>query len=307
MKSKTRFTFIACLLLAPLQVFAQSDACPPPPLPLEQQMAYVAKAPARNAGFLWRMEKSGRISWLYGTLHLGQIDFAKPGLQIMQAMRSSDVLAVEINFNEPQDLSSVKPSTHLQLSEKHRERLATAYKKDCLVVSPELLHAGGFQPLLLSQAQRLGMHFGFGPDARLLQIAKRSGKPIVQLETLEQQITALRISGQAEFELFMERQLERLESGMLLEELKQSSHAWQTHNWSLFEELEINIRKGDPESAQRLLDMRDIAMAEKIDSLQQSGKTVFVAVGVLHMVGKTALPKLLEAKGYTVTPVPLRN
>lgn len=52
---------------------------------------------------------------------------------------------------------------------------------------------------------------------------------------------------------------------------------------------------------------RNVLMAEKINVLHEDGKRVFVAVGALHMAGKTALPKLLQDKGYAVTYVPLRQ
>ena len=62
-----------------------------------------------------------------------------------------------------------------------------------------------------------------------------------------------------------------------------------------------------PAFAARLLDQRNMLMAEKINALHQEGKRVFVAVGAMHMAGKTALPKLLQDKGYIVKVVPLRN
>lgn len=70
---------LACIfIIVPMLVRAQNQnpdsSCPPTPMPLEHQMAYVANAPAMNAGFLWRIEKDERTSWLYGTMHLNHID-----------------------------------------------------------------------------------------------------------------------------------------------------------------------------------------------------------------------------------------
>jgi uncharacterized protein YbaP (TraB family) len=62
-----------------------------------------------------------------------------------------------------------------------------------------------------------------------------------------------------------------------------------------------------PAFSARLLDQRNILMAEKIDALHQGGKRVFVAVGAMHMAGRTALPKLLQDKGYRVEFLPLKN
>jgi uncharacterized protein YbaP (TraB family) len=67
------------------------------------------------------------------------------------------------------------------------------------------------------------------------------------------------------------------------------------------------MTSSQPEFAQRLLDQRNVQMAQKIDALHQEGKRVFVAVGALHMAGKAALPKLMQERGYSVSTVPLRN
>jgi uncharacterized protein len=49
-----------------------------------------------------------------------------------------------------------------------------------------------------------------------------------------------------------------------------------------------------------MLDDRNRPMAERIDKLHASGKSVFVAVGSLHMFGPAALPTLLARRGYRV-------
>lgn len=281
--------------------------CPPPPMPLEQQMAYIAQAPARDAGFLWRIEKSGRTSWLYGTMHLNHIDFAKPGPQVMAGVRSSDVLAVEINPNERQDLDGVVLPGGIRVSATQLQRLRRAYAQDCLATDPATVHpVGAATPLLGTQAQRQGLFFGYSPDARLIQIAQRMGKPVVPLETLAQQITALAPTSQAEFDHILETTLTGVESGSLQAELVGLNRAWQQNDWPAMVRLERDTAAQQPGFAQRLNGERNVLMAHKIDALHQGGQRVFVAVGVLHMAGPAALPQLLQDKGYRVTPVTLR-
>jgi hypothetical protein len=53
----------------------------------------------------------------------------------------------------------------------------------------------------------------------------------------------------------------------------------------------------------KLLDDRNVKMAEKIDGyLKEKGPT-FVCVGAAHLVGEKGLVKLLTAKGYKVEQV----
>lgn len=290
------------------QVPASDKNCPPPLMPLEQQMAYVTNSVAKNAGYLWRAEKDGRTSWLYGTMHLNHIDYAKPGSQVMMGMRNSDLLALEINPYEQQNLPASFKQAQWQLSDQQLKRLTLAYEKDCLNVgSHPISPTAGTQPLQNTQAQRQSLHWAFSPDTRLAQIAKRTGKTIVQLETLEQHIMALAPTSQAEFDQFMDAALVEVESGKMQSDLTALNLAWQKNDWTAIVKLEQDLSGNQPAFASRLLDQRNVLMAEKIDALHQSGKRAFVAVGAMHMAGKTALPKLMQDKGYVVTFVPLRN
>ena len=275
---------------------------------LDQQMAYINDAPAKNAGFLWRVEKDGRTSWLYGTMHLNDIDHAKPGPQIMMGMRNSDVLAVEVNPYEPQTLPASMQQPELKLSSSQLDKLSKAYARDCLAfnaasISPLSLTG----PLLNAQAQRKALFWGYSPDARLVQIAKRTSKPIVSLETLAQHLTVLMPASQAEFDNAFDSTLNAVESGRLQTELVQLNKAWRQNDWQAIVKLEQDLTIHQSAFAIRLLDQRNLLMADKIDVIHQDGKRVFVAVGAMHMAGKTALPKLLQDKGYAVAYIPLRQ
>ena len=294
--------------LAQTQLQSTGSSCPPPLMSLDQQMAHINDAPAKNAGFLWRVEKDGRTSWLYGTMHLNDIDHAKPGPQTMMGMRNSDVLAVEVNPYEPQTLSVSMQQPELKLSSGQLDKLSKAYARDCLAfnaasISPLSLTG----PLLNAQAQRKALFWGYSPDARLAQIAKRTSKPIVSLETLAQHLTVLMPASQAEFDNAFDSTLNAVESGRLQTELVQLNKAWRQNDWQAIVKLEQDLTIHQSAFAIRLLDQRNLLMAEKIDVIHQDGKRVFVAVGAMHMAGKTALPKLLQDKGYAVVYIPLRN
>ena len=53
----------------------------------------------------------------------------------------------------------------------------------------------------------------------------------------------------------------------------------------------------------RLNDSRNLRMVERLQTYLEQGN-VFVAVGALHLAGENSLLRLLEARGYTVVPVP---
>jgi uncharacterized protein len=53
----------------------------------------------------------------------------------------------------------------------------------------------------------------------------------------------------------------------------------------------------------RALDDRNLPMAERINTLHSQGRTVFTAVGALHMIGPMGLPALMQQRGFAVEKV----
>jgi uncharacterized protein len=61
-----------------------------------------------------------------------------------------------------------------------------------------------------------------------------------------------------------------------------------------------------PEEVKALLDDRNDYWMQQLPGLMNE-QSLFVAVGALHLVGKTGLVNQLKAKGYSVTPVNIKN
>jgi uncharacterized protein YbaP (TraB family) len=166
-------------------------------------------------------------------MHLNHIDYAKPGPLIMMGVHNSDVLAIEINRHDRQTVAAHVSITSIKLSDTQLEKLSKAYAKDCLVFNASNISSiGAINPVFITQAQRQALFSGFSPESRLTQISLRRGKPIVSLETLEQQIAALTPSSQAEFDQFFESALMNFESGKMRTELLQLNMAWRQNDWS---------------------------------------------------------------------------
>jgi len=61
-----------------------------------------------------------------------------------------------------------------------------------------------------------------------------------------------------------------------------------------------------PEEMKILLDDRNNYWMQQLPGLMKD-QSLFVAVGALHLVGKSGLVNQLKEQGYTVTPVNLKN
>lgn len=302
------YIFILAPMLACAQTQSTDNSCPPPAMPREQQRAYLANTPALNAGFLWRIEKDGRTSWLYGTIHINHIDYAKPGSQIMRGLRNSDVLAVEINPFEIKNANVSLTVPDFELTHVQLERLKNAYSTECLAFNPDKVPPSRvFIPLKNSQAQRDGLFFVYSPDFILTGIAKKIGKPIIELENLQQRLSVSKLTSQSEFDMMFDTTMRQIETGGIRAGIMGLSMAWRKNDWQIMAKFEQDFTDSQPEFNNRLRDQRNELMAQKIDALHIEGKKVFVAVGALHMAGKNGLINLLQNKGYVVTFVPMRN
>jgi uncharacterized protein YbaP (TraB family) len=89
------------LLLTAIALPGYADAGAGCPSAAEQptpEMMQTAKLNARDHGFLWRISKDGRTSFLYGTMHVGKFDWVFPGASVMQALRATDTVALELDM-----------------------------------------------------------------------------------------------------------------------------------------------------------------------------------------------------------------
>lgn len=309
----TRSAAAGLLLLAATAAHAQT-ACPPPPPTAEAVREAGARQPARDRGVLWRLEKDGRTSWLYGTLHVNRVEWAAPGPRIQRALRDSDVLALELDLadpelprlfaqpGDPQRAARVVAGLQPQL-----ERLAA---RACL--PPE--RVASLRPLLqlmmlgLADARHQGLHPEIGVDAVLWQMARIFGKPVVALETPAQQLAGLLPESEAdERELFVQgvRQLEDGEGRALVQKLAQlwgdgdAATLAEYPRWCRCMETPAELRY------ERALNSgRNVGIADKLAALHDGGQRVFAAIGALHMTGPQAVPVLLRSRGFDVRFIP---
>lgn len=71
-------------------------ACPPTfSAPTDEQLLSVVRT-ARDRGALWTVDKGGHRSWLYGTVHIGNVEMGVPGPEVRAAFRAAEVVALEL-------------------------------------------------------------------------------------------------------------------------------------------------------------------------------------------------------------------
>lgn len=306
---------VCAFLLISAGARAGGGDCPPPPAPSEDQQAAAARA-AVDRGFLWRLRRDGRESYLYGTMHVGRLEWSHPGPRLRDALARSDTLALEIHEGDPgagRPAASAPPRAEppapLVLPSALRERLARQVAAAC--VPPAALEA--VHPVMrvfllqLLAARRDGLEAAYGQEPMLTREAQAAQRRIVGLETASQQVAALVPRGARAQLKVVEEALAQLEAGTTRPVTLRLADAWargDLDTLASFEQWCACLRtEADRRLYARLNNARNPGLASGIEALHAGGAHVLAAVGALHMVGPRGLPKLLEERGFEVTRI----
>jgi uncharacterized protein YbaP (TraB family) len=287
------------------------------------QLATAVKAP-----FLWRIE--GPVpSYLYGTIHVPDPRVTALPPSVEQAFASSGAVFTEIPMDAAlqigmmgkmllpgdQNLSQVLgPELHAKLADtierslpKNSPPIRSAItamlgrmKPWAVMVQLAMIE---FLPDMLAGSKAL--------DTELYDRAKKEGKEVGGLETLDEQL--------AVFEgLTMDEQIRLLK--LTIDQMNEAQKAGRSASRELIDgyltgdldklaEMSNDSMKGEPELQKkfmaRALDGRNRVMVDRLlaKRAELSTKTCFFAVGTLHYAGPEGIISLLEKKGLKVTRV----
>ena len=143
-------------------------------------------------------------------------------------------------------------------------------------------------------------------DARIMQMALKDGKPLIALETTEEQLKAIS-SMPRDFQITT--LIETLELGERLDDIKQTMKSLYVKGDIAmivpvvrhFTERSI-ANPGFAIFQEKLVVQRNLKMAERAAPHFQNGN-VFMAVGALHLPGNDGLVSLLERQGFSVEAI----
>ncbi|CAN7664744.1 TraB/GumN family protein [Acidovorax sp. LjRoot118] len=304
------------LLVSALVVHAKSDAtaCPPAATPIGPADAEAARRDDRDRGLLWRIEKDGRTSWLYGTIHAAERGWVLPGPAVREALRRADRIALEVDLMDPAVAgglaTAVMPGPNTPpLPEPLAKRLRVQSEALCADAAlarlrPEIQ----LMSLVGLAARTAGIDPAYGIDLFLAGLARAMDKKVVSLESAEAQIALLVSDDPAKVARTMDEGLRQLEGGQARKIIATLTRAWADGQLETLRNYgdwcDCLKTAEDRADYARIVEGRNPALAAGIAAQHAAGHAVFAAVGVLHMVGPEGLPALMAAQGFRVTRVP---
>jgi len=270
----------------------------------------LAAAPAPS--FVWKATgTNGASVYIAGSIHMLTPDAYPLSAAFERAYTDSDVLVEEVDIAE-------MTGTEVQMKTLMRGMLppgqtldkvlapatVTLLNKAATDVGAPMEALQRLKPWMIAltleglELQKAGFNPELGLDMHFYNLAKKGGKTVQGLETVEYQISR--------FDEMTYEQQDR----MLAESLKEMStekasvtkltDAWKTGDAAAVERIVLSDLKTDRFLYQRLLVERNKNWLPKIEALFANKTRALVLVGAAHLVGPDGLVTMLKAKGYKV-------
>jgi len=140
--------------------------------------------------------------------------------------------------------------------------------------------------------------FALGADSVIGERAKTSGKPILYLETVDQQLALIAPSDPTVELQSFEADLKSFETED--SDIAAITDAWERGDTAALDAVTSKEFADHPEARAVFFTDRNRNWVKQIEAMLHERKTFFITVGAGHLAGKNGVPALLRADGYKV-------
>jgi uncharacterized protein len=271
-----------------------------------------AEAPG-GAPAMWRVADADATIYLFGTIHLlpKGVEWRTPAFEA--AFAAADELVVEVALGaDPtvaaqtmmaMGLAEGLPPLVERVPEEHRATLRRAIAESGVpeaVLDRMRTWTAGLT-LAAAAFQRLGLQGEFGADQGLTRSAGEAGKPVVGLETVEEQFgffAGLSEESQRAFLIAAAQESADIEA-----QFKAMLDAWLRGDTAAIAVTFDSELMAHPELYGALMTERNRRWADWLARRLDRPGTAFVAVGAGHLAGRDSVQDMLRAKGLRVERV----
>jgi uncharacterized protein YbaP (TraB family) len=275
-------------------------------------------------GLLWRIEKPGLApSFLFGTIHSTDESALEVARRAAQSINGSKVVATELGGPiDTIEKANITAATLAKALDRDHDTFEGAIAPEDRQKIEKLISSLGYpaefahhlKPWFLAiltalpkcEAERETLNLP-EVDQFLAETARDSGVKVIGLETAEEQLAA--IANMRPEVVATLLTLTARDPGLndnlyatMLRLYRESRPAEILAVSDALGGLSDTERAAQDEFMLALLQARNATMAERAAPLLASGGA-FIAVGALHLAGKTGLVERFRAQGYTVTKV----
>lgn len=277
-------------------------------------------ATAAHSQLLWRVTDSntGKTSYVFGTHHFAPLSMLESIKGLDAALRNADKVYGELDIQAAMDPSALMGMQQMMMApaDSTIDKVLTAkqladlnmawakYGTDQIPLNAlYVLKPAGLSTQLaaLMSAKVLpDINVGQGIDNELQVRARKAGKPVAGLETMEFQTQMLLgdpISKQAEDLVETIEDIDA-EAGKLV----RLTNAYLAQNYKDIETICAESVLKDPESSEKMIISRNNNWMKQL-APEMKNTNLLVVVGAGHLVGDKGILNQLKQAGYIVTPV----
>nr|WP_246541762.1 TraB/GumN family protein [Collimonas antrihumi] len=267
---------------------------------------------------MFKIQRAGQSAYVFGTIHVGRADFYPFDDKVLLALQHSTSVALEIDPGNTQGLAALMTrygtyadgkSLTQELPQPLQQQLNPLLEKYGLTPAA----VANMKPWLLatvlgiSEYTYQGYLPQYGVDSTLAAFAKSHGKPLVELETAERQLSLLGKLTSTEQLQFLQDSIDEIQDPEKAQRSLQLITLWRDGDVEGLTAMLAELTSDDTftgKFVQRaLLDERNPGLADGIAKLASTTPHPFVGIGMLHLVGKNSVLAILRQRGYTVTRI----
>jgi uncharacterized protein YbaP (TraB family) len=137
-----------------------------------------------------------------------------------------------------------------------------------------------------------------GLDNYFLKRAKKSGKQIGGLESVDEHVAVMGGLSDRDSEFILRDALARRASAA--RELQRMREAWRRGDTAALWAADAQMRKEAPHIAARFVEERNVKWLPRIEAELESGKPTAIVAGALHFAGPRSVIALLQKRGYKI-------
>lgn len=272
-----------------------------------------------NAQLLWKVSGNGSKgdSYIFGTHHVAPIAMLDSIKETLPALQSVETMMGEVDMiSNP---SAMQQMTMQYVMAPADSTLSKVMKPEEIIKLNEILAkytdgeltAAAFEPLkpamVSTQLAMLQTMVAFPEynhteqlDMTIQQLAAANDKKIEGFESIESQLNILMGNPISKQVKDLVEALDRDNDSVV--KAQELAEAYFARDLDKIEDIILKSNDMDPDDIQRLITDRNNAWV-KILQEKLPQETLFVAVGVGHIVGENGLLNQLKQSGYTIKPI----
>jgi uncharacterized protein YbaP (TraB family) len=259
---------------------------------------------------LWVVKDADTTIYLFGTVHLMPSDASWHDPTLDQAMADSRTLYIELTDDDPANMTALVLRYGMDATHPLSSQLSQSEAHGLDLLANKLGVPGGMQTLnvmrpwlaaltlAVTPLLKAGLDPEHGVDKQLKAQMSAAGKPVLGLETAEQQIRFFAdMPRMIELALLRSTMRDADKGTFRLTEL---IDAWKAGDVDAIARIgNDDMRLHEPKLYQRLLVQRNQVWATKIAAMLQQPGTVFIAVGAAHLAGPDSVQVQLRKLGIS--------